>query len=155
MARKKPNPAKIESLQRQGTLNLRPEQVTDPLFQDRDFFDPHDLVQVKYEMLRRVEVDRLPVSQAATAFGFSRPTFYQARFDFEQGGLPGLIAKKSGPRTAHKFTPEIVDFIRGEQQANASLRAGDLVERVRERFGIVVHPNSIDRALRRQEKKRP
>ena len=155
MARKKPNPAKIESLQRQGTLNLRPEQVTDPLFQDRDFFDPHDLVQVKYEMLRRVEVDRLPVSQAATAFGFSRPTFYQARFDFEQGGLPGLIPKKPGPRTAHKFTPEIVDFIRGEQQANASLRAGDLVERVRERFGVVVHPNSVDRALRRQEKKRP
>jgi len=155
MPRKKPNPAKLESLRRQGTLNLHPERVTDALFQDSDFFDPHDLVQIKYEMLRRVEVDKLTVSQASAAFGLSRPTFYQARFDFEQGGLPGLIPKKPGPRTAHKFTPEIVDFMRGEQQANASLRADDLVERVRERFGVVVHPNSVDRALRRQEKKRP
>jgi transposase len=104
-------------------------------------------------MLRRVEVDKLTVSQAAAAFGLSRPTFYQARFDFEQGGLPGLIPKKPGPRAAHKFTLGILDFMRGEQQANASLRAADLADLVRERFGVVVHPNSVDRALRRKEKK--
>lgn len=155
MPRKKPYSTKLESLRRQGSLNLYPERVTDPLFQQQDFFDPHDLVQIKYEMLRRVEVDKFTVSQAAAAFGLSRPTFYQARFEFEQGGLPGLISKKPGPRSPHKFTPEIVDFMRGEQQANASLRAADLVNLVRERFGVVVHPNSVDRALRRQEKKQP
>jgi transposase len=155
MPRKKTNSMKLESLRRQGSLNLHPEGVTDPLFQEHDFFDPNDLVQIKYEMLRRVEVDKLTVSQAAAAFGLSRPTFYQARFEFEQGGLPGLISKKPGPRSPHKFTPEIVDFLRGEQQANASLRAADLVHLVRERFGIIVHPNSVDRALRRQEKKQP
>jgi len=153
--KKKPNFMKLESLRRQGSLNLHPEHVTDPLFQEHDFFDPNDLVQIKYEMLRRVEVDKLTVSQAAAAFGLSRPTFYQARFEFEQSGLPGLISKKPGPRTPHKFTSEIVDFMRGEQQANASLRAADLVDLVRERFGVVVHPNSVDRALRRQEKKQP
>jgi transposase len=155
MPKKKPNSMKLESLRRQGSLNLHPEHVSDPLFQEHDFFDPNDLVQIKYEMLRRVEVDKLTVSQAAAAFGLSRPTFYQARFEFEQSGLPGLISKKPGPRTPHKFTPEIVDFMRGEQQANASLRAADLVDLVRERFGVVVHPNSVDRALRRQEKKQP
>ena len=155
MPRKKPASMKLESLRRQGSLNLHPERVTDPLFQERDFFDPNDLVQIKYEMLRRVEVDKLTVSQAAAAFGLSRPTFYQARFEFEQGGLPGLIPKKPGPRAAHKFTPKILDFMRGEQQANVSLRAGDLVALVRERFGVVVHPNSVDRALRRKEKKQP
>jgi transposase len=155
MPRKKPNSMKLESLRRQGSLNLHPESVTGPLFQEHDFFDPHDLVQIKYEMLRRVEVDKLTVSQAAAAFGLSRPTFYQARFEFEQGGLPGLIPKKPGPRSPHKFTPEIVNFMREEQQANASLRAVDLVHLVRGRFGLVVHPNSVDRALRRQEKKQP
>jgi transposase len=153
MPKQKPDPTKLDSLRRQGCLNLHPELVTDPLFREREFFDANDLVQIKYEMLRRVEVDNLTVSQAAFTFGLSRPTFYQARFDFEQGGLPGLIPRKPGPRTAHKFTPEIVDFIRGEQQANLSLRASELVTLVRERFGITVHPNSIDRALRRQEKK--
>ena len=155
MPRKKTDSMKLESLRRQGTLNLYPERVTDPLFQEHDFFDPNDLVQIKYEMLRRVEVDKLTVSQAAAAFGFSRPTFYQTRFEFEQGGLPGLVSKKPGPRSPHKFTPEIVDFMRGEQQANASLRAADLASLVRERFDVVVHPNSVDRALRRPEKKQP
>jgi transposase len=155
MPKQKPNSTKLDSLRRQGCLNLHPKLVTDPLFRERDFFDANDLVQIKYEMLRRVEVDNLAVSQAASSFGLSRPTFYQARFDFEQGGLPGLIPRKPGPRTAHKFTPEIVDFIRDEQQANLSLRAGELVTLVRERFGVTVHPNSIDRALRRQEKKQP
>jgi len=155
MPRKKTDSTKLESLRRQGSLNLYPEHITDPLFQEHDFFDPNDLVQIKYEMLRRVEVDKLTVSQAAAAFGLSRSTFYQARFEFEQGGLPGLISKKPGPRSPHKFTREIVDLISGEQQANASLRAADLVHLVRERFGVVIHPNSVDRALRRQEKKQP
>jgi hypothetical protein len=35
---------------------------------------PRDLVQVKYEMLRRVRVDGHSVSQSATGFGLSRPS---------------------------------------------------------------------------------
>jgi hypothetical protein len=49
------------------------------LFQTADFFDPQDLLQVKYEMLRHVDVDKAPVTEAAAAFGLSRPAFYQAR----------------------------------------------------------------------------
>ena len=54
---------------------------------DSDFFDPDDMIQVKYEMLRQVHVDNLSVSQAAHEFGFSRPSFYQASASFEQAGL--------------------------------------------------------------------
>jgi len=154
MPKNKPDSKKIESLRKNGSLNPHPEHVMDPLFHDRDFFDPNDLVQMKYEMLRRVEVDKLSVSQAAAAFGLSRPTYYQACSDYERGGLQGLIPKKPGPRAAHKFTPEIVEFIRSRREEDASSRVGDLVELVRKRFGIVVHPNSVGRALRRQEKKR-
>jgi hypothetical protein len=63
-------------------LNPHPNAVTDPVFQTGDFFDRDDLVQVKYEMLRRVTVDKQSVTQSATAFGFSRPTYYQAEADF-------------------------------------------------------------------------
>jgi hypothetical protein len=45
--------------------------------------------------------------------------------------------------------------MRTEQQANASLRAADLADLVRERLGIVVHPNRIDRALGRKVRKLP
>ena len=42
---------------RQGTLNPRPRDVKRETFQDSEFFDAEDLLQVKYEMLRLVEID--------------------------------------------------------------------------------------------------
>ena len=54
MPKPPPDDAKLRSLREQGTLNPRPQAVTDDLFTASEFFDPHDLVQVKYEMLRRV-----------------------------------------------------------------------------------------------------
>lgn len=102
------NAAKIQILRRQGVLNPHPQAVTDPLFQTGDFFDAHDLLQVKYEMLRRVDVDKALVTEAAAAFGLSRPTFYQAQHAFAQQGLGGLIPRKRGPRGAHKLTPAVL-----------------------------------------------
>lgn len=96
--------SKRDALKRQGTLNPNPAIVTDALFQTGDFFDAEDLVQVKYEMLRRVRVDNQSVSQSASAFGFSRPTYYQAEEDFQRDGLSGLLPEKRGPRQGHKLT---------------------------------------------------
>jgi transposase len=144
---------KIEALRRQRALNPHPERVTDLLFQESEFYDPHDLVQVRYEMLRRVHVDRVPIKQSATAFGFSRPTFYQAQLDFEQEGLFGLVPKKKGPQRNHKLTVEVLDFVREEKSRESSLSAMGMAERIKKRFGTVVHPRSIERALLRQEKK--
>ena len=41
--------AKTDALLEQGTLNPTPEKVRDPKFQESEFFDPRDAVQVKYE----------------------------------------------------------------------------------------------------------
>jgi hypothetical protein len=46
--------SKSENLIQKGTLNERPQVVLDELFGGGSFFDPCDMVQVKYEMLRRV-----------------------------------------------------------------------------------------------------
>ena len=56
---------KLRTLQQQGTLNPRPKAVRDELFLQDDFFDPRDLVQVKYEMLRRVRTEGKSVTDAA------------------------------------------------------------------------------------------
>ena len=58
MPSRKREDSKRVALQRQGTLNPRPQDVTVPLFQENEFFDARDLVQVKYEMLRRVRLDK-------------------------------------------------------------------------------------------------
>ncbi len=146
--------SKRDALKRHGTLNPYPNVVTDALFQTGDFFDPEDLVQVKYEMLRRVRMDKQPVSQSASAFGFSRPTYYQAEEDFQRDGLYGLLPEKRGPRQGHKLTPDILNFAVQLRAIDPSLRAVDLAAAIRERFSITAHPRSIERALTRQEKKR-
>ena len=145
---------KIEALRRLRTLNLHPERVANPLFQQSEFYDPHDIVQVKYEMLRQVQVDKVPINHSTAAFGLSRPTFYQAQFDFEQQGLFGLIPRKKGPRRNHKLTPEVLDYVHQEQEQEPSLSAGEMADRIKKSFGTVVHPRSIERALIREKKKR-
>ncbi len=145
--------AKRNQLARRGALHPHPEHVSDPLFQDDPFFDARDAVQVKYEMLRAVRVEGRSTSQAARHFGFSRPTFYQARAAFEQAGLPGLLPAKKGPRRAHKLSETVMGFVHEQLAAEPSLNMAALAERVRERWGLTVHPRSVKRALARHAKK--
>jgi transposase len=144
---------KLEILREEGVLNPHPERVRDVLFIEHDFFDARDLVQVKYEMVRRVEVDGLSVSDAASAFGLSRPAFYQARESLRALGVAGLLPRKRGPHGGHKLSLTVVAFLERTRAEEPSLRAGDLVQRVEQHFGVGVHPRSIERALARQAKK--
>jgi hypothetical protein len=70
---------KKEALARDGALNPRPEAIRDPLFVGNRFFDPDDLLQVRYEMVRRHRVDGVGVSEVAENYGVSRPTFYKSQ----------------------------------------------------------------------------
>ena len=150
---KKDDP-KTQALRENGTLHPHPETVRDERFLENDFFDPQDLLQVKYEMLRRVKVEEKPITQTAEAFGFSRPSFYSMRSAFEAEGLAGLLPQRRGPQRAHKLTEPVMEFIEQSLQADENLRAPRLVERIEERFGVRVHPRSIERALERRRKKK-
>jgi transposase len=145
--------AKRDALQQGGGLNPRPEAVQDELFRSNEFFDPRDVVQVKYEMLRRAQVDGLPVSQAAEKFGLSRPAYYHALETFQAHGLPGLIRKRPGPKKAHKLSEEVVDYLEQLRAEDAGLGVSVLVDKIRRKFRIAVHPRSIERALERRRKK--
>jgi transposase len=150
---KKPNDPKSEALQKQGCLNRRAEQVTSARFQQSDFFDPRDLLQVKYEMLRQALVERQPIVQVARQFGFSRPSFYQALTNFKQNGLLGLIRNKPGPRKAHKLSEPVVKFIEEQKAQEKAVTLDKLVQRIKDKFGLVVHKRSIQRAVTRKKKK--
>jgi transposase len=150
--RKRPDP-KRDALRERGLLNPMPEGVTDEGFQKSDFFDARDLLQVKYEMVRRVEVEGAAIARAADAFGFSRPSFYEARRALSEGGLPALLPKKRGPHGAHKLGQEVMDFIEQVRAGDRAISATTLVRLVKERFGITVHQRSVERALARRGKK--
>jgi transposase len=149
MARRREDP-KEAALRAARTLNPRPEAVADEAFTSGpEFFDARDLVQVKYEMVRRVRAEGQPVTKAAAAFGFSRPSYYQAAAAVEAGGLAGLVPARPGPRRAHKLTGEVVAFARQLRENDPSLRGAEVAEAITERFGIAVHPRSVERALAR------
>ena len=153
METRNPSNTKVETLRRQGCLNPKPERVADELFVTNEFFDPCDLLQVKYEIVRRVSVEDQPIKQVAQLFGFSRPTVYQALLAFEQGGLAALLPCRPGPRRAHKLNEEVVNFLKRTLADKPGLRTVDLVELLCDDFELSVYPSSIDRALRRYEKK--
>ena len=121
MARRRPDP-KEEALRAARALNPRPETVVDEQFAASEFLDARDLVQVRYEMVRRVRIDGDSVSAAATDFGFSRPSWYAAAAAMDEGGLPGLVRARPGPRRAHKLSGEIVEFLTQVLQAEPGLR---------------------------------
>jgi transposase len=154
MAKNKYKDPKIQALRQSDSLNPHPEKVADPLFSTSGFFDARDLVQVKYEMVRRVQADRQPVSSSAKAFGFSRPSFYQAQSRLQSGGLAALVPQKPGPRSRHKLDAEVMAFLQALKRTDPSIRPPDMVGRIMERFGRRVHIRSVERALARQEKKR-
>ena len=145
---------KCASLRAHATLNPHPEKVTDALFRAHHFFDPRDLVQVRYEMLRRVRIDGRPVGATATAFGFSRVWLYQLRKRFEIDGMAGLLPQHKGPRRAHKLSDDVLTFVLETLKAEPELRTTSLPQCVAKKYGISVHLRSIERALARRQKKR-
>ena len=112
---------KVENLAHEGTLNPSSGKVRDPKFQAGGFFDPRDVVQVKYEMLRRVSVD--------------------------DAGIAGLVPRKRGPRGPNKLQGEILAFIKERLSPGQPIRARDLAALVRDEFGLDVHPRTIERAI--------
>jgi len=138
---------KIRALVEEGTLNPAPEKVRDPKFRENEFFDPRDIVQVKYEMLRRVCVENSPVTDATEEYGVSRPTYYQTKASFEEAGVAGLVPKKRGPRGPHKLRGEVLTFVEQQLIEGEAIRARELAKRIRQKFGLAVHPRTIERAI--------
>ena len=142
---------KRDILRQSHTLHPHPDQVRDPLFiSGSPFFDPRDLVQVKYELLRRVRVEGYSVSHATALFAVSRPTFYAAQSAWEHAGVIGLLPEPTGPRHAHKLTDELIARL---QPLTKTMSPAQLAAWLQEQEHLTVHPRSIERAFARKAQK--
>ena len=150
---KKPDQKALE-LKRTGTLHPHPDSVADALFKENPFFDPRDLLQVRYEMLRRHRVEGVSIVDVAVTFGVSRPTVYQAQAAFQQAGLGGLLPKRRGPKQGHKLSVEVVEYVRALRTAEPRLTTVACIQAVQQKFGITVHRRSLERALGSKKKPR-
>lgn len=139
--------SKADVLREEGTLNPAPEKVLDSKFRENEFFDPRDVVQVKYEMLRRVSTENASVTHSAQEYGVSRPTYYQAKANLQRAGIAGLVPKKPGPRGPHKIQDEVLAFLKKRLVPGEPIRARELATLVREELNLKVHPRTIERAI--------
>jgi len=140
-------PSKADVLREEGVFNPASEKVLDPKFRESEFFDPRDVVQVKYEMLRRATVEKASVTGVAQEYGVSRPTYYQAKANLEEAGIAGLVPKKPGPRGPHKIQGEVLAFLKQRLAPGEPIRARKLAKLIQQEFGVEVHPRTIERAV--------
>jgi len=145
---------KLVALAATRSLNPHPEKVRDAVFLANGFCDPRDLVQVKYEMVRRVRVDRVPVTEAAAAFGYCRQAFYQVAAALDAGGPGALAAGKPGPKGPVKLTDPVMERVEEWLATQPRRTAKTLAVMVAAEFGFPVHPRSIERALVRRRQAR-
>ena len=143
---------KARILRELGCLNPHPGSVACQLFAETDFFDPRDLLQVKYEMVRSVQTEKAPIRQVASRFGFSRPSVYKALADFDEGGIAGLQRDKPGPRRAHKLDVSVMQFVTQIRDEDPKTPLEKILDRIEAEFGIRVHKRSLQRALARRKK---
>jgi len=153
MEAKKGNTSKRRALMQSGTLNKNADKITDPKFKNLAFFDPSDLLQVKYEMLRSAQKEEAGILKASETFGFSRITFYKTEKTFKENGLAGLLPKKKGPRRAHKLTSEVMNFVGQLLEQKPEMKPDVIRQKIKNRFNLSVHKRSIERAIDRSKKK--
>lgn len=132
-------------------LERRLPDIRDQLFRSGEFFDPSDVVQVKYEMLRRHRVDGLSVTAVAALFGVSRQTVYNVARDFDRHGIVGLSSAKPkarpGPREGWKCTREVVAFAARRRRQKPDVALAQLAREVERRFRISITAGALRHAL--------
>lgn len=142
-------PAKRKALLASGTLNPHPEAVRSELFK-MDFFDPCDLVQVKYEMLRAHSVDDDAVAEVCRQFGLSRESFYQIERAFRELGFGSLLPRKRGRKGPIKLKGEVLEFALAQKKENPDIDPGGLATLIRERYGIAIHRTTVLRGMKKK-----
>ncbi len=118
-------------------LHRSPESVKDETFiEQSDFFDPKDIVQVKYELLRRCEVDGRDVAATCLDFGFSRTTYYKVQQAFLSGGMPSLMGRQRGRPKPIKVTDVVLGYTIAEKAKNPKLTAKDMAAALDARYHV-------------------
>ena len=143
---------KIRTLIENGSFNKSADSVNNSIFRSNPYFDPHDLVQVKYEMLRAVKTDGLNVSDASKQFGFSRTAYYKIEKRFSDAGVDGLCTQKTGPKFPSKITSDVEEYVAQLKEDNPDITNDDIIEKIKSEKGVSIHKRSLQRAQAKKKR---
>jgi len=138
---------KSQFLKKEKIINPRPERVIHPLFQKTEFFDPFDLPQVRYELLRSARSEELSIAEACRQFGFSREYFYQLDRAFMERGFVSMLGSPIGRRPIIALNQEIVNFIIQRRIQNSNLSGENLRQEVHKNYKVQCSRRSVERIV--------
>lgn len=116
------------------------------------FFDPNDLMQVKYEMLRHITTDNWSIIKVTKTFGISLTTCYKLNINFQKLGLSSFVPDKRGPKINLKLTAEIIDFIK-HQKSKRVLTWNEIIIIIKDKFNVNLHLRTAQQVMNNVVKK--
>jgi transposase len=142
-------PRKYDNLKRAGLLHPAPQVVNDPLFREHpEFFDAHDSLQVRYEMIRAHEIDRRSVVEICRRYSISRQTFYTLQQRFVSAGTAGLLFQRPGPKGPSKLTMEVLEFVEQQLEQEPNLRAVQIQSQLERSLEVRLHRRTLQKLLK-------
>ena len=138
---------KKKFLEQEGLINPKPERVSHPLFETLNFFDPLDLPQVRYEMIRAARVGNISVSEACKLFGFSREYFYKLERSFMARGYVALLGSTMGRRPIIAINQEVVNFIVHRKIEEPKVSGENLRQEIRRLYNVDCSRRTVERAV--------
>jgi len=138
---------KKKFLEQEGLINPKPERVSHPLFETLNFFDPLDLPQVRYEMIRAARVGNISVSEACKLFGFSREYFYKLERSFMARGYVALLGSTMGRRPIIAINQEVVNFIVHRKIEEPKVSGENLRQEIRRLYNVDCSRRTVERTV--------
>jgi len=141
-------PSKLSRLREAGLLHAHPDRVRDRLFVEQsDFFDSHDAVQVRYELLRAHLVEGDKIAGVCRRFGVSRQTFYKFLARFLEQGSGGLLPGRPGPKGPSKLSAEVMKFAEEQLSVDKEISGAALASRIDSEFSVSLHKRTVEKLL--------
>ena len=137
--------SKTEILIANGTYYKRYLSVKKQGFNVGGFYDPRDIVQVKYEMIREAQDSGRTIRDVAEDFGFSRTAYYAIKEDFDANGMLAFIPEKKGPRRQYKLTEQLREFVDEYAAGHPKARAAEIVGAIMSERGVEISKRTVER----------
>ncbi|MFT7880919.1 MAG: hypothetical protein ABXS91_11065 [Sulfurimonas sp.] len=134
-------------LEKEGLLNPKPERISYRAFETFDFFDPFDLPQVRYEMIRTARVEEMSVADACKSFGFSREYFYKLERAFMARGYVAMLGSTMGRRPIIALNQEIINFIVHQKVEDSQLSGEKLRQQIQSLFNVDCSRRTVERIV--------
>ena len=138
---------KEEWLKETRTFNRNHDKINDNLFAESDMLDARDLLQVRYEMVRAVKIDKSSATEVAQRFGVSESTLNRNIRALNEGGVIALIPESKGPKGQYSLDEDELKFIDSYLEAHPDATGGQVYSALLKEKQSTVSKRTVERHL--------